>query len=129
MTWKSNVDEIARRKALAKKMGGAESVSRHHDLNLRYAWPSGIWGSLPIEGGVYAAYKRDIESSKDPEARRQELEVYYDQLQSPFRTAERFGVQDIIDPRDTRPILCDWVEQAYQLLPEQLGPRYRTMRV
>jgi acetyl-CoA carboxylase carboxyltransferase component len=102
---------------------------RHHDLNLRYAWPSGIWGSLPIEGGVYAAYKRDIEASKDPEARRQELEGYYDQLQSPFRTAERFGVQDIIDPRDTRPILCDWIEQAYQVLPEQLGPRYRTMRV
>ncbi|UCG07241.1 MAG: carboxyl transferase [Desulfobacterales bacterium] len=102
---------------------------RHHDLNLRYAWPSGIWGSLPIEGGVDAAYKREIEASQDPEARRQELEAYYDQLQSPFRTAERFGVQDIIDPRDTRPILCDWIEQAYQVLPEQLGPRYRTMRV
>ena len=79
-------------------------------------------------GNLNATYSI-FESSKDPEARRQELEVYYDQLQSPFRTAERFGVQDIIDPRDTRPILCDWVEQAYQLLPEQLGPRYRTMRV
>jgi hypothetical protein len=30
MTWKSNVDEIARRKALAKKMGGTENVARHH---------------------------------------------------------------------------------------------------
>jgi len=115
---------------LRKAFGVAGSgYGRQHDLNLRYAWPSAIWGSLPIEGGVSAAYRREIEASENPDARRQELETYYDQLQSPFRTAERFGVQDIIDPRDTRPILCDWVEQAYEILPEQLGPAYRMMRV
>jgi acetyl-CoA carboxylase carboxyltransferase component len=115
---------------LRRAFGVAGSYyGRHHDLNLRYAWPSGIWGSLPIEGGVYAAYKRDIKASADPEARRQELEAQYDQLQSPFRTAEKFGIHDIIDPRETRPLLCDWVEQAYQILPEQLGPAYRMMRV
>jgi acetyl-CoA carboxylase carboxyltransferase component len=115
---------------LRRAFGVAGSYyGRHHDLNLRYAWPSGIWGSLPIEGGVYAAYKRDIKASADPEARRQELEAQYDQLQSPFRTAEKFGIHDIIDPRETRPLLCDWVEQAYQILPEQIGPVYRMMRV
>jgi acetyl-CoA carboxylase carboxyltransferase component len=88
-----------------------------------------MWGSLPIEGGVSAAYKREIDASENPEARRKELEAYYDRLQSPFRTAEKFGVQDIIDPRETRPILCDWVEQAYDILPQQLGPISRTMRV
>lgn len=113
-----------------KAFGVAGSAyGRQDDLNLRYAWPSAIWGSLPIEGGVSAAYRRDIEASEDPEARRRELEQYYDNLQSPFRTAERFGVQDIIDPRETRPILCDWVEQAYNILPQQLGPTYRMMRV
>lgn len=105
------------------------SFGRHHDLSLRYAWPSGMWGSLPIEGGVSAAYKRDIDSSDNPEAKRKELEDHYEHLQSPFRTAERFGVHDIIDPRDTRPLLCDWVEQAYAVLPQQLGPASRTMRV
>jgi len=114
---------------LRRAFGVAGSYyGRHHDLNLRYAWPSGIWGSLPIEGGVYAAYKREIQAAGDPAARQQEIEDYYEQLQSPFRTAERFGVHDIIDPRDTRVILCDWVEQAYQVLPEQLGPVYRMMR-
>jgi acetyl-CoA carboxylase carboxyltransferase component len=113
-----------------KAFGVAGSAyGRQDDLNLRYAWPSAIWGSLPIEGGVSAAYKRDIENSEDPESRRRELEHYYDHLQSPFRTAERFGVQDIIDPRETRPILCDWVEQAYNILPQQLGPTFRMMRV
>ena len=76
-----------------------------------------------------AAYKREIEASDDPEDRTRELENYYEQLQSPFRTAERFGVLDIIDPRETRSLLCDWVEQAYRILPQQLGPTSRTMRV
>jgi acetyl-CoA carboxylase carboxyltransferase component len=114
---------------LRRAFGVAGSYyGRHHDLNLRYAWPSGIWGSLPIEGGVYAAYKKEIQAARDPAARQQEIEAYYEQLQSPFRTAEKFGVHDIIDPRDTRVILCDWVEQAYQILPEQLGPVYRMLR-
>ena len=38
----------------------------HSKLNLRYAWPSGEWGSLPIEGGVEAAYKRDLEAARRP---------------------------------------------------------------
>jgi acetyl-CoA carboxylase carboxyltransferase component len=107
---------------------GGSAFGRHHDLSLRYAWPSGYWGSIPIEGGVEAAYRREIESAPDPEARRQELHAYYQQLVSPFRTAERFGVHDIIDPRETRPLLCEWVEQVYELVPGQLGIIRRTMR-
>ena len=103
-------------------MGNAQA------LNLRYAWPSGDWGSLPIEGGVQAAYKRDIESSPDPDARRREIEAMLNELRSPFRTAEAFGIEEIIDPRDTRPLLCDWVELAYDLLPAELGPKRRGMR-
>ncbi len=97
-------------------------------LNLRYAWPSGNWGSLPIEGGVMAAYKRDIESAPDPEARRRELEAKLDALQSPFRTAEVFGIEEIIDPRETRPLLCEWVHTAYEILPAELGPKRRGCR-
>ncbi|HWQ35831.1 MAG TPA: carboxyl transferase domain-containing protein [Blastocatellia bacterium] len=100
----------------------------HAALNLRYAWPSGDWGSLPIEGGVQAAYKRDIESAPDPDARRREIEEMLGELRSPFRTAEAFGIEEIIDPRDTRPLLCEWVGTAYDLLPTQLGPKQRGMR-
>ncbi len=112
-----------------KAFGVAGSgYGRQRDLNLRYAWPSGFWGSIPVDGGVQAAYWREIQSAEDPEARLKELMDYYHHFESPFRTAERFGVQDIIDPRETRPILCDWVEQAYEILPRQLGPVFRTMR-
>lgn len=97
-------------------------------LNLRYAWPSADWGSLPIEGGIEAAYKRDLAASADPEKLRRELEAKFNAVRSPIRTAEAFGVEEIIDPRDTRPILCEWVHQAYEVVPTQLGVRTRTMR-
>ena len=45
-----------------------------------------------------------------------------------FRSAGRFRILDIIDPRETRPILTEWVKDVYALLPTQLGPRARTMR-
>jgi acetyl-CoA carboxylase carboxyltransferase component len=97
-------------------------------LNLRYAWPSADWGSLPIEGGIEAAYKRDLAASSDPENLRRELEKKFNAIRSPIRTAEAFGIEEIIDPRDTRPLLVDWVHQAYEIVPTQLGPRTRTMR-
>jgi acetyl-CoA carboxylase carboxyltransferase component len=97
-------------------------------LNLRYAWPSGDWGSLPIEGGVMAAYRREIEAAPDPETRRREIEDMLNKLRSPFRTAEAFGIEEIIDPRDTRPLLCEWVATAYERLPSELGPRSRGCR-
>jgi acetyl-CoA carboxylase carboxyltransferase component len=104
------------------------SYGRFQDLDVRYAWPSAQWGSIPLEGGIAAAYRREIEASPDPAAKLAELEERYQYLTSPFLTAERFGVTDIIDPRETRPILCDWVEEAYGLLPTRLGPVGRGMR-
>jgi acetyl-CoA carboxylase carboxyltransferase component len=56
------------------------------------------------------------------------LEDMLEQYRSPLRTAEAFGIEEIIDPRDTRPLLCDWVKQAYEILPSQLGPKSRTPR-
>jgi acetyl-CoA carboxylase carboxyltransferase component len=87
----------------------------------RYAWPSARWGSMHIEGGASAAYRREIEAADDPEAKRKEVEARLQAIASPFRTAEATG-QDIIDPRDTRPLLCEFVEDARQVLRAQLGP-------
>jgi len=99
-------------------------------LNLRYAWPSGDWGSLPIEGGIEAAYRRELEAADDPIARRAEIEKRLNAVRSPFRTAERFGVDEIIDPRDTRPLLCEWAERAHELVRYELaaGPKRRGLR-
>jgi acetyl-CoA carboxylase carboxyltransferase component len=90
-------------------------------LNLRYAWPSADWGSLPIAGGLEAAYRRELEQAEDPVALRAEIEARLNAVRSPFRTAERFGIEEIIDPRDTRPLLCDWTARAHELVRHELG--------
>ncbi len=41
--------------------------------------------------------------------------------------AERFGVTDIIDPLETRALLCDWALEAWEVAKTQVGPRYRTL--
>ena len=42
-------------------------------------------------------------------------------VRSPFRTAERFSVEEIVDPRDTRPLLCDWAVRAHELVALDAG--------
>lgn len=90
----------------------------------RIAWPSANWGSMHIEGGAQAAYRREIESAPDPAAKRAEIERRLQAISSPFRTAEAFNCEEIIDPRDTRPILSDFVEMAQGEIRLQLGPTH-----
>jgi acetyl-CoA carboxylase carboxyltransferase component len=84
-------------------------------FNIRYAWPSGEWGSLPIAGGLEAAYKAELEASTDPAAKLAEIEARLKQFTSPFRTAEQFLVEEIIDPRETRGLLCEFANLAAPL--------------
>ncbi|HTY19127.1 MAG TPA: carboxyl transferase domain-containing protein [Myxococcota bacterium] len=94
------------------------------------AWPSAQSGSMPVEGGVELAYGREIAAAPDPEARRRELEEELAAAQSVFPRAEDFGVHHLIDPRDTRPVLCDWLDEIEPRLrqlplrgPRRYGPR------
>jgi acetyl-CoA carboxylase carboxyltransferase component len=82
---------------------------------MRVAWPSAEWGSLPIAGGLEAAYKAEIEASADPAAKRAEIEARIRKYASPMRGAERFDIEEIIDPRDTRRILCEFAGLAAPL--------------
>ena len=103
-------------------MAGMATCNKN-DIDLKLAWPSGEWGSLPVEGGVAAAFRRDIEAANDPKAREQELEAELRAYASPFRTAEALAVEEIIDPRETRPILCEHIALAEERLRIGLGPR------
>ncbi|MEM7340710.1 MAG: carboxyl transferase domain-containing protein [Actinomycetota bacterium] len=77
--------------------------------NFRFAWPSGDWGSLPIEGGIEVAYKAELAASDDPDALLDEITERLNRVRSPQRAAEYFEIEEIIDPRDTRPLLCEWI--------------------
>ena len=101
------------------------SVIDRRGLNFKIAWPSAEWGSLPVEGGVKAAYRREIENAPDPAQREKEIEEELRQLASPFRTAEAFAVEDLIDPRETRPYLCRFIDALQPRLKTQLGPKYK----
>ena len=53
---------------LRKAFGVAGAANLNHSkYRYRFAWPSGDWGSLPMEGGIEAAYKSELLSSNDPE--------------------------------------------------------------
>ncbi|MGD0430203.1 MAG: carboxyl transferase domain-containing protein [Acetobacteraceae bacterium] len=102
---------------------GHQPVGR---LCLRYAWPSASWGSLPLEGGIEAAYRADIDAADDPQAKLEEIEERLNRLRSPFRTAESFWIDEVIDPRDTRRLLCDFATLAAPL--REPGPSRFGMR-
>jgi acetyl-CoA carboxylase carboxyltransferase component len=89
------------------------AMSNGEAFQYRFAWPSGDWGSLPIAGGLEAAYKSEIAASDDPAAKLAEIKTRLNAVTSPFRTAEKFNVEDIIDPRDTRPLLCEFAGLAW----------------
>ncbi|MEC7366280.1 MAG: carboxyl transferase domain-containing protein [Pseudomonadota bacterium] len=88
------------------------NASRYH---YRFAWPSGDWGSLPVEGGIEAAYKSDLEKSDNPELLLKEIEEKMEKVRSPFRTAEAFIAEEIIEPRDTRKYLSEFVNLTSKL--------------
>ncbi len=92
----------------------------------RYAWPSGRWGSLPLEGGIEAAYRAEIEAAEDPAAKLAEIEERLQKLRSPFRSAEAFWIEEMIDPRDSRPLLCEFANSTARL--REPGPRAFGMR-
>jgi acetyl-CoA carboxylase carboxyltransferase component len=98
----------------------------HTRLHYRYAWPSGDWGSLPVEGGIEAAYRAELDAAPDREKLRGEIEERLNRYRSPFRTAETFNVEEIIDPRDTRPLLCEFASLAAKL--REPGPVATPMR-
>ncbi|MBI1393501.1 MAG: methylmalonyl-CoA carboxyltransferase [Alphaproteobacteria bacterium] len=92
------------------------AMSNHSRFQYRFAWPSADWGSLPMAGGVEVAYAAELKAAEDPGAKLEEIRARLKALTSPFRTADAFLVEDIIDPRDTRPLLCEFASLAYGAL-------------
>ena len=92
------------------------------------AWPSVETGALPLEGGVAVAFHREIAAASDPGAKRKELEDRLRSARSPFPAAESFAVHELIDPRETRPYLCRWVDWIQPQLETLKGPVRFAMR-
>ena len=123
--WQTNVPWCA---MIIRNVFGVAGAAHKNGsrLALRYAWPSGRWGSLPLEGGIEAAYRADLDAAEDREAKMAEIETRLNKLRSPFRSAEAFWIEDIVDPRDTRPLLCEFANLAAPI--RETGPSSHQMR-
>jgi acetyl/propionyl-CoA carboxylase alpha subunit/acetyl-CoA carboxylase carboxyltransferase component len=91
----------------------------------RVVWPAADVGGIPPEGGIEAAYKRQLAEAKDPLALRAEIDARIESARGPIGPLNRFQMEEMIDPRDTRRYICEWVENASRIatLPSRLVPR------
>lgn len=100
-----------------KAFGVAGAANRKPGTeSMRMAWPSGDWGSLPLEGGLEVAYKAELAASDDPDSLKAEIAERLNRVRSPHRSAEFYEIEQVIDPLDTRPLLCDWVRLVRRTL-------------
>ena len=98
-----------------KAYGGAYDVmsSKHIRADFNFAWPTAEVAVMGPEGAVNIVFRKELEEASDPEARRAELiEDYKEQFANPFTAAERGYIDDVIEPRRTRPILIEALETA-----------------
>ncbi len=93
--------------------------------SVRVVWPAADTGGIPPEGGIEAAYKRQLAEAEDPVALRAEIEDRIESARGPVGPLNRFEMEEMVDPRDTRKLICEWVRTAYQMVlqPGRLGPR------
>ena len=101
---------------------GVATAAHYAPGNYVLAWPSVESGALPLEGGVAVAFHREIAAAENPEVKRRELEERIREARSPFPRAESFAVHELIDPRETRPTLCEWIDWIQPQLDNLVGP-------
>ncbi len=98
-----------------KAYGGAYDVmsSKHLRADFNFAWPTAEVAVMGPEGAVNIVFRRELAEAGDPEARRAELIAdYRERFANPYAAAERGYVDDVIEPRRTRPVLIDALRTA-----------------
>ncbi len=98
-----------------KAYGGAYDVmsSKHIRADFNFAWPTAEVAVMGPEGAVNIVFRKELEEADDPDARRKELIAEYrEQFANPYVAAERGYVDDVIEPRRTRPVLIDALQTS-----------------
>jgi acetyl-CoA carboxylase carboxyltransferase component len=98
-----------------KAYGGAYDVmsSKHIGADFNFAWPTAEVAVMGPEGAVNIVFRKELEEADDPDARREELIAEYRaRFANPYTAAERGYLDEVIEPRRTRPILVDALETA-----------------
>ena len=98
-----------------KAYGGAYDVmgSKHLGADINLAWPSAQIAVVGAQGAVGILYRKELAAADDPDARRAELIAEYkERFANPYHAAERGYVDEVIEPRRTRPVLVSALETA-----------------
>ncbi len=93
-----------------KAYGGAYDVmsSKHIRGDVNLAWPSAEIAVMGPEGAINILYRRELAAAEDPTALRAQLvQEYRDKLANPYVAAARGYIDDVIEPRETRPYLIN----------------------
>jgi propionyl-CoA carboxylase beta chain len=96
-----------------KAYGGAYDVmsSKHIRADLNLAWPTAEIAVMGIEGAVNIVFRAELAAAEDPAALRVQLERdYRERLANPYIAAARGYLDDVIEPRETRPRLISALE-------------------
>jgi acetyl-CoA carboxylase carboxyltransferase component len=87
--------------------------SKHIRADFNFAWPTAEVAVMGPEGAVNIVFRNELAESGDPEARRAELIAdYRERFANPYTAAERGYIDEVIEPRRTRPVLIDALETA-----------------
>jgi acetyl-CoA carboxylase carboxyltransferase component len=105
----------------------AQGTSNQNGYSMRLAWPTGQWGDMPVAAGVEAEYGAAIAAAEDPVAKRKEVTDSFAAQMSMWRTVKKFGVEEVIDPRETRTVLARLVKVATKAIEPgpMRGPQVR----
>ena len=98
-----------------KAYGGAYDVmsSKHIRADFNFAWPTAEVAVMGPEGAVNIVFRQELADADDPEERRAELIAdYKERFANPYVAAERGYVDEVIEPRRTRPLLVSALETA-----------------
>ena len=106
-------------------VAGNNYATPRSGVSPRVVWPAADAGGIPPEGGIEAAYKRQLAEAADPAALRAEINARIESARGPVGPLNRFQMEEMIDPRDTRRWVCEWAENAFRIVsqPAALTPR------
>ena len=106
-------------------VAGNNYATPRSGVSPRVVWPAADAGGIPPEGGIEAAYKRQLAEAAEPAALRAEINARIESARGPVGPLNRFQMEEMIDPRDTRRWVCEWAENAHRIVsqPSALTPR------
>jgi acetyl-CoA carboxylase carboxyltransferase component len=102
---------------------------RAYEPDLIVAWPTAEISVMGAEGAVEIVFRRQVEEAEDPAAKKAELIAAYRKIIDVYIAARNDMIDDVIDPRETRPVICRALEMAENKTVERPWKRHGVVPV